>query len=103
MTMDPDGKSSVVNPGDSNDDAEMQDLFVDDLDAIFADDPPSDEFALESGVADNVPIPVPSDSGSNRRRRSGSRFEKGDRGIPPPSWHSEAADKAHRQSMILDM
>ena len=112
------GSKSPLERGE-NDESEMQDLFVDDLDAIFDDDPGSDEFGPEpgaEGVGQDLsavpPLPVPSGEGSsqpgastNRRRRSANstRIEKGDRGIPPPSWHSEAADKSHRQQMILDM
>lgn len=36
-------------------------------------------------------------------KRRNSKMEGENRGLPPPSWHSEAADKHHRQQMILDM
>lgn len=38
-----------------------------------------------------------------RRQRNSLKIEGGEKGLPPPSWHSEAADKPHRQAMILDM
>ena len=37
---------------------------------------------------------------SKRRRQS---IKIVDRGLPPPSWHSELADKQHRQAMVLEM
>lgn len=36
------------------------------------------------------------------RRRSSNSVE-GDRSGPPPAWHSEAADKPHREVMIQEM
>jgi hypothetical protein len=36
-------------------------------------------------------------------RRSGKHLEAQVCPLPPPSWHSEAADRHHRQAMILEM
>jgi len=36
-------------------------------------------------------------------KRRNSKMEGENRGLPPPGWHSEAADKHHRKEMILEM
>lgn len=36
-------------------------------------------------------------------KRRNSNLEGENRGLPPPGWHSEAADRHHRQEMILEM
>jgi hypothetical protein len=36
-------------------------------------------------------------------RKSGKHLEAKVCPLPPPSWHSEAADRQHRQAMILEM
>jgi len=38
-----------------------------------------------------------------RQRRSSLDTEGAEKGLPPPTWHSEAADKHHRQEMIMEM
>ena len=40
---------------------------------------------------------------TGKTRRRSSKLEGENRGLPPPGWHSEAADKQHRQEMILEM
>lgn len=41
--------------------------------------------------------------GKRRRQTSINKIEHGDRGMPPPRWHSEAADQGHRQTMVVEM
>jgi len=38
-----------------------------------------------------------------KKRRSSAHNESAENGLPPPTWHSEAADFAHRQAMIRDI
>ena len=38
-----------------------------------------------------------------KRRRASAASAEGDRSGPPPAWHSEAADKPHREAMIKEM
>jgi len=38
-----------------------------------------------------------------RQRRSSLDTKGAEKGLPPPSWHSEAADKHHRQEMIMEI
>jgi len=40
---------------------------------------------------------------AGKLKRRSSKLEGENRGLPPPGWHSEAADRLHRQEMILDM
>lgn len=112
-----------------DDSEEMQDLFLDDWDGIFDDDGPevslrddeddggldlydvnddtttSAESSNNAGVAGAPPEDkkVESSSFEPVRRRRSREIEQGARGLPPPSWHSEAADRPHRQAMIAEM
>ena len=38
-----------------------------------------------------------------KKKRQSLRIEHADRGLPPPRWHSEAADKPHRKTMQVEM
>lgn len=93
---------------------DMQDLFVDDWDGIFDDDGPVDDLSFDGfdNLEPDAPAPTAADektklkranSEPTRRRRSGREIEGGGRGLPPPSWHSEAADRPHRQAMIVEV
>lgn len=42
-------------------------------------------------------------SKKKKRRRSSPASVEGDRAGPPPAWHSEAADKPHREAMIREI
>jgi hypothetical protein len=111
-------------------DSLQEDLFSDDFNGIFDDDgPSSEEFSFDASTLDFADTPqestanssmdgAPSDPGKSaqdseakpaktegkRKRQTGIiKIEQGEKGLPPPSWHSEAADKPHRQSMILEM
>lgn len=37
-----------------------------------------------------------------KRRRQSIKIDV-EKGLPPPSWHSEAADRQHRQLMVVEM
>ena len=43
------------------------------------------------------------DNKGPKLKRRNSKMEGENRVLPPPGWHSEAADRHHRQEMILDM
>ncbi len=55
-----------------------------------------------TGSTDNTQSTKPPAKNRGKRRRQSIKIDI-DRGLPPPSWHSEAADKQHRQSMVLEM
>ena len=38
-----------------------------------------------------------------KRTRNSLKIERGNRDLPPPSWHSEAADRPHRKTMVIEM
>jgi len=40
---------------------------------------------------------------AGKLKRRSSKLEGENRGLPPPGWHSEAADRLHRQEKILEM
>ena len=46
---------------------------------------------------------IQSQEAAKRRRRTAAQLQKAEKGLPPPTWHSEAADLPHRQAMIRDM
>lgn len=103
---------------------EMQDLFLEDWDGIFDDDGPALSLGdngldfdinatTESSNGESTDTDANNNSSSSRpasskpepvrRRRIGREIEQGGRGVPPPTWHSEAADRPHRQAMIAEM
>jgi len=112
-------------------DEPSSDFFLDDLDCIFDDNAPADELTIDAGdlssflqdsaTSENnginmqppdsigsVPAlsslrPTSGNTDRTRRRRSNSWLEGAERGLPPPTWHCEAADKSHRQAMIIEM
>ena len=53
-------------------------------------------------AGDKAPAAKAPAKGRGKRRRQSIKIDI-DRGLPPPSWHSEAADKPHRQSMVVEM
>ena len=111
----------------SQDDGLDGDLFIDSYEGLFDDDdlPMGDSGVLglddlgdgaapaAASTADkSVMSPstndaqanAPAASGAPRRRRTNNHtFERGAGGIAPPAWHSEAADRQHRQDIILEM
>lgn len=38
-----------------------------------------------------------------KKKRQSLKIEHADRGLPPPRWHSEAADKFHRKAIQMEM
>lgn len=60
-----------------------------------ADTVPSTITTRQSTNTDDIPKP--------KLKRRNSKIEGENRVLPPPGWHSEAADRHHRQGMILDM
>ncbi|GAX25735.1 hypothetical protein FisN_8Hh367 [Fistulifera solaris] len=38
-----------------------------------------------------------------KKKRQSLKIEHADRSLPPPRWHSEAADKLHRKAMQMEM
>jgi hypothetical protein len=105
------------------DSAEMDDLFLDDLDNIFDDDGPVDDsLEMESGNLDFLEpeetqsfldSSVLSQVGSvfaslapisiEHRRRRSSQNRGADGSSPAPEWHSEDGDRAHREKMIHEV
>lgn len=103
----------------------QDDLFFGDLDGIFDDDGASDEFLsfdgaddydasseagesiasgpLENTASTSVSTLKRATSEPSRKRRSGREIEGRFRGLPPPRWHSDAADRPHRQAMVLEV
>lgn len=87
---------------DDDDDVPSDDLELDE--PLAFDRPGSNadvapEKSTSSGNADS------NSNGSNRtkRRRPSASLETADKAAPPPSWHSQAADKPHRREMICEM
>ena len=62
---------------------------------------PDQQRSKRHKVKDGSPSEITRKPGKTKRRSS--KLEGENRGLPPPGWHSEAADKQHRQEMILEM
>jgi hypothetical protein len=118
--------------GDDDND-NMQELFMDDYDAIFDEDVPAEELLYHGELAAFLGSSASEDNPSgndrnnfggsglseellssitpvvtnlDRLRRSSTSEEQGEQNewsLPPPTWQSEEADKGHRQTMILDI
>ncbi|GAX15345.1 hypothetical protein FisN_8Lh367 [Fistulifera solaris] len=96
-----------------NDDAEevndggLSDMRID-YDALLFDGV-SMEDLLESAeikssqraAEDEKPADV--DSMKPKKKRQSLKIEHADRSLPPPRWHSEAADRLHRKAMQMEM
>jgi len=62
---------------------------------------PDQQHPKRRKVKDGSPSEITRKTGKTKRRSS--KLEGENRGLPPPGWHCEAADKQHRQEMILEM
>jgi hypothetical protein len=93
--------------GDEANDGDLGDMTID-YDALLFDGDSMEDLldaaeikSSQSAAEDEKPDDVA--SVKPKKKRQSLKIEHADRSLPPPRWHSEAADKLHRKAIQMEM